>query len=56
MKRYETIYIANPNLEDDALKEVVAKFSDIIEKKKGLYRKDRRLGKEKTGLRSEAIR
>ena len=47
MKRYETIYIANPNLEDDALKEVVAKFSDIIEKKKGSIVKIDDWGKRK---------
>ena len=47
MKRYETIYIANPNLEDDALKEVVAKFSGIIEKKKGSIVKIDDWGKRK---------
>ena len=47
MKRYETIYIANPNLEDDALKEVVAKFSDIIEKKRGSIVKIDDWGKKK---------
>ena len=47
MKRYETIYIANPNLEDDALKEVVAKFSDIIEKKRGSIVKIDDWGKRK---------
>ena len=35
MRRYETIYIANPNLDDEALQEVVAKFSDLIKKQKG---------------------
>jgi small subunit ribosomal protein S6 len=47
MKRYETIYIANPNLEDDALKEVVAKFSDVVEKKKGSIVKIDDWGKRK---------
>ena len=47
MKRYETIYVANPNLEDDALEEVVAKFSDIIEKKKGSIVKIDDWGKRK---------
>jgi small subunit ribosomal protein S6 len=47
MKRYETIYIANPNLEDDALKEVVTKFSDIIEKKSGSIVKIDDWGKRK---------
>ncbi len=47
MKRYETIYIANPNLEDDAFKEVVAKFSDIIEKKNGSILKIDDWGKRK---------
>ena len=47
MKRYETIYIANPNLEDEALKEVVAKFSDIVEKEKGSIVKIDDWGKRK---------
>ena len=47
MKRYETIYVANPNLEDDALKEIVAKFSDIIEKKRGSIVKIDDWGKRK---------
>jgi len=47
MKRYETIYVANPNLEDDALEEIVAKFSDIIEKKKGSIVKIDDWGKRK---------
>jgi small subunit ribosomal protein S6 len=47
MKRYETIYVANSNLEDDALEEVFAKFSDIIEKKKGSIVKTDDWGKRK---------
>jgi small subunit ribosomal protein S6 len=47
MKRYETIYIANPNLEDDALNEIIAKFSDIVEKKKGSVVKIDDWGKRK---------
>jgi len=47
MKRYETIYIANPNLEDEALKEVAAKFSDIVEKEKGSIVKIDDWGKRK---------
>ena len=47
MKRYETIYIANPNLEDDSLKEVIAKFSDVIEKKRGSVVKIDDWGKRK---------
>jgi small subunit ribosomal protein S6 len=47
MKRYETIYIVNPNLDADSLKEVVAKFSDIIEKLKGYIVKINEWGKKK---------
>jgi len=47
MRRYETIYIANPNLDDEALKEVVAKFSDLIEKQKGSIVKIDEWGKRK---------
>jgi small subunit ribosomal protein S6 len=35
MRRYETICIVNPNLDADSLKEVVAKFSGVIQKLKG---------------------
>jgi len=47
MRRYETIYIANPNLDDEALKEVVAKFSDLIKKQKGSIIKIDEWGKRK---------
>lgn len=47
MRRYETIYIANPNLDDEALKEVVAKFSDLIKKQKGSIVKIDEWGKRK---------
>ena len=47
MKRYETIYIVNPNLDADSLSEVVAKFSDLIEKLKGSLFKVQEWGKRK---------
>lgn len=47
MRRYETIYIANPNLDDEALKEVVTKFSDLIKKLKGSIVKIDEWGKRK---------
>ena len=47
MRRYETIYIANPNLDDEALKEVVTKFSDLIKKQKGSIIKIDEWGKRK---------
>ena len=47
MRRYETIYIGNPNLDDEALKEVVAKFSDLIKKQKGFIIKIDEWGKRK---------
>lgn len=47
MRRYETIYIANPNLDDEALKEVVTKFSDLIKKQRGSIVKIDEWGKRK---------
>ncbi len=47
MKRYETIYIVNPNLDADSLKEVVAKFSDLVKKLKGYIVKINEWGKRK---------
>lgn len=47
MRRYETVYIANPNLEDEALKEVVGKFSDLIKKNEGSLVKVDEWGKRK---------
>lgn len=47
MKRYETVYIANPNLDDEALKEVVGKFSDMIKKNEGSLVKVDEWGKRK---------
>ena len=47
MRRYETIYIANPNLDDEALKEIVAKFSDLIKKQEGYIVKIDEWGKRK---------
>lgn len=47
MKRYETIYIANPNLDPESLQEVVTKFSDLIEKLKGAVVKINEWGKRK---------
>ena len=47
MKRYETIYIANPNLEEEPLTEVITKFSDLIRKEKGQIMKVDEWGKKK---------
>ena len=47
MRRYETIYITNPNLDDEALKEIVAKFSDLIKKQEGYIVKIDEWGKRK---------
>lgn len=47
MRRYETIYIVNPNLDADSLGEVVAKFSDLIKKLKGYIVKVNEWGKKK---------
>ncbi len=47
MRRYEMVYIINPNLDAEALNEVVAKFSDIITKLKGYVLKINEWGKRK---------
>jgi len=47
MNRYETIYIVNPNLDPDSLGEVVAKFSDLIQKLKGYIVRINEWGKRK---------
>ena len=47
MRRYETIYIVNPNLEADSLREVVTKFSDLTKKLKGYTVKVNEWGKRK---------
>jgi len=47
MNHYETIYIVNPTLDDDALKEAIDKFSNLIKKLKGSIVKVNEWGKRK---------
>ena len=47
MNHYETIYIVNPTLDDDALQEAIAKFSDLTKKLKGSIVKINEWGKRK---------
>ena len=47
MNHYETIYIADPTLDDDPLKETIDKFSDLIKKLKGFIVKVDEWGKRK---------
>ena len=47
MKRYETIYIVNPNLDADSIKEVITKFSEQIKKLKGYIVKVNEWGKRR---------
>ena len=47
MKRYETIYIVNPNLDADSVKEVTVKFSDLIKRLKGYIVRVNEWGKRK---------
>ena len=47
MNRYETIYIANPNLDAGSLSEVVTKFSDLVTKLNGSMIKIDEWGKKK---------
>jgi small subunit ribosomal protein S6 len=39
MRYYETLYIINPDLPDDDYRGVVTKFSDLVEKHKGVVTK-----------------
>ncbi len=39
MRYYETLYIINPNLPEDGYREVVTKFTDLVEKNKGVVTK-----------------
>jgi small subunit ribosomal protein S6 len=47
MKHYETLYIVNPELDDENYKAVVDKFRDLIEKKKGVIVKLDEWGKQR---------
>jgi len=39
MRYYETLYIISPDLPDDAYREVVTKFTNLVEKNKGVVTK-----------------
>ncbi|MDZ7697596.1 MAG: 30S ribosomal protein S6 [Deltaproteobacteria bacterium] len=45
MKHYETVYIINPNLADEAVADIVARFSALIEKSSGVVTKVDEWGK-----------
>ena len=47
MRRYELIYIVNPNLDGESLGEVITKFSDLTKKLKGYLVKVTEWGKKK---------
>ncbi len=47
MKHYETLYIVNPELDDENYKAAVDKFRDLIEKKKGVIVKLDEWGKQR---------
>ncbi len=46
MKYYETLYLVNPNLADEDYKDVLTKFSALIEKNKGVLIKSDEWGKK----------
>lgn len=46
MRYYETLYIINPNLADEDYKEVVTKFSGLVEKNDGVVTKVDEWGKK----------
>jgi small subunit ribosomal protein S6 len=47
MREYEVLYIINPELEDDRLKEIVEKFSGIVTRNGGEILKIEEWGKQK---------
>ena len=47
MRHYETLYIVNPELDDENHKAVVDKFKDLIEKEKGVIVKLEEWGKQR---------
>ena len=47
MRHYEMVYIVNPTLEAESLKDVVDKFSDIVNKLKGTIIEVNEWGKRK---------
>ena len=46
MRYYETLYIINPNLAEEDYRSVVAKFTDAVEKNKGVVTKVDEWGKK----------
>jgi len=51
MRHYETIFIVNPELTDEDYKAVLEKFSNLIEKLKGVMIKVEEWGKQKLAYR-----
>lgn len=47
MRYYETLYIVNPDLTGETYKEVLEKFTDLIEKQKGVIVKVDEWGRQK---------
>ena len=47
MKHYETLYIVNPELDEENYKAVIDKFRDLIEKEKGVIVKLEEWGKQR---------
>ena len=47
MKHYETLYIVNPDLDEEDYKAVVGKFKDLVEKEKGVIVKLDEWGKQR---------
>lgn len=47
MRHYEIIYIINPNLSDEDYHEIIKKFNDLIENRKGVIVKTQEWGKQR---------
>lgn len=47
MRHYETLFIVNPDLAEEEYKDVLKKFNDLIEKKRGVFVKQDEWGKQR---------
>ena len=47
MRQYETLFIVNPDLPEEEYKDVLKKFNDLIEKKRGVIVKQDEWGKQR---------
>jgi small subunit ribosomal protein S6 len=56
MRSYELMYILSPNLEEDAVGELVAKFEEIVTSRGGEVEKTEPMGKRRLAYEINGIR